>query len=104
MSTSAPVLLAGPGLLDALDAGATYVLTGAEARHAAVVQRRRPGERVDVVDTEGVRLRCRIASFEGGSLTAWDQRSEDQRSFAVHRITGVRAVPPGTAGPAGPAQ
>lgn len=69
MSTSAPVFLAGPGLLDALDAGATYVLTGAEARHAAVVQRRRPGERVDVVDTEGVRLRCRIASFEGGSLT-----------------------------------
>lgn len=63
------MFLAGPGLLDALDAGATYVLTGAEARHAAVVQRRRPGERVDVVDTEGVRLRCRIVSFEGGSLT-----------------------------------
>jgi predicted DNA-binding transcriptional regulator YafY len=29
---------------------------------------------------------------EGGSLTAHDHRSDDLRSFAVHRITTVRPV------------
>jgi predicted DNA-binding transcriptional regulator YafY len=29
---------------------------------------------------------------EGGSLTARDHRSDDDRSFAVHRITMVRPV------------
>ena len=53
---SAPVFLADPGSLDAYDAGSTYVLGGAEGRHAAVVQRRHAGERVDVVDGAGVRL------------------------------------------------
>jgi hypothetical protein len=28
--------------------------------------------------------------LEGGSLTAHDHRADDQRAFAVHRITGVR--------------
>lgn len=53
---SAPVFLAGPGALDAFEAGSVYVLDGAEGRHAAVVQRRRAGERVDVVDGAGTRL------------------------------------------------
>ena len=61
---TAPVFLADPGSLDALDAGARYVLHGDEARHAGVVQRRRPGERVDVVDGAGVRLECVIAAVE----------------------------------------
>jgi hypothetical protein len=30
---------------------------------------------------------------EGGTLTAYDERSGDERDFAVHRITDVRAVP-----------
>lgn len=68
MTTSAPVFLAGPGLLDSCAPGTRYVLEGAEARHAGVVQRRRPGERVDVVDTEGVRLRCRISEVGTGRL------------------------------------
>lgn len=29
---------------------------------------------------------------EGGSLTALDHRSDDERTFAVHRITVVRPV------------
>jgi len=29
---------------------------------------------------------------DGGQLTAFDHRSEDVRTFAVHRITGVRPV------------
>lgn len=66
--SSAPVFLAGRGLLDGLEAGARYVLEGPEARHAGVVQRRRPGERVDVVDGAGVRLRCVITAVEPGRL------------------------------------
>ena len=31
-------------------------------------------------------------SIEGGSLTAHDQRADDVRSFAVHRITTVRML------------
>ena len=30
---------------------------------------------------------------EGGWLTAHDHRSDDTRTFAVHRITTVRAIP-----------
>lgn len=53
---SAPVFLAEPGSLAGYTAGSVYVLAGAEGRHAAVVQRRHVGERVDVVDGAGVRL------------------------------------------------
>ena len=53
---SAPVFLADPGSLRDVVAGGTYLLGGTEGRHAGVVQRRAPGERVDVVDGAGVRL------------------------------------------------
>ena len=33
-------------------------------------------------------------SLDGGSLTAHDHRSDDVRTFAVHRITTVRPLPP----------
>src|SRR4051812_15618044 len=52
---SAPVFLADSSLRDVV-AGSTYLLGGAEGRHAGVVQRRTPGERGDVVDGSGVRL------------------------------------------------
>jgi 16S rRNA (uracil1498-N3)-methyltransferase len=55
---SAPVFLADGGDLRAFAAGDVYVLDGAEGRHAGVVQRRGPGERIDVVDGGGVRLCC----------------------------------------------
>lgn len=53
---SAPVFLAEPGALDDVQPGDTYRLTGPEGRHAAVVQRRAAGERVDVADGRGARL------------------------------------------------
>jgi 16S rRNA (uracil1498-N3)-methyltransferase len=53
---SAPVFLAEPGSLQDVVPGGTYLLAGTEGRHAGVVQRRAPGERVDVVDGVGVRL------------------------------------------------
>lgn len=53
---TAPVFLTEPGGLSEVSAGGDYLLQGTEARHAGVVQRRNPGERVDVVDCRGVRL------------------------------------------------
>ena len=61
---SAPVFLAEPGALGGMGVGSVYVLDGDEGRHAAVVQRRRPGERVDVVDGAGVRLRARVTAVD----------------------------------------
>ncbi|HWS57021.1 MAG TPA: 16S rRNA (uracil(1498)-N(3))-methyltransferase [Actinotalea sp.] len=65
---SAPVFLAEPGSLADVAVGGTYQLEGAEARHAGIVQRRRVGERVDVVDGAGVRLRCAISAVQTGRL------------------------------------
>lgn len=64
---SAPVFLAETSLA-AHGAGSTYVLDGAEGRHAAVVQRKRAGERVDVVDGAGVRLVCTVSAAEGSQV------------------------------------
>src|SRR5690606_20699690 len=68
VTSTPPVFLAGPGLLDGYGAGDRYVLEGAEARHAGVVQRRRPGERVDVADGAGVRLECVVEGVAPGRL------------------------------------
>ncbi|SKC68331.1 16S rRNA (uracil(1498)-N(3))-methyltransferase [Krasilnikoviella flava] len=65
---SAPVFLAEGGALGALAAGDVYLLDGAEGRHAGVVQRRGPGERLDVVDGAGTRLRCVVDAVEGGEV------------------------------------
>ncbi len=53
---SAPVFLAAPGSLADVAVGGVYLLDGTEGRHAGVVQRRAPGERIDVVDGAGHRL------------------------------------------------
>ena len=75
---SAPVFLAEAGGLtdDAtgsglagFPAGSLYVLDGAEGRHAGVVQRRGVGEHVDVVDGDGLRLRCVIELVEAAQVS-----------------------------------
>ncbi|MFP3712754.1 16S rRNA (uracil(1498)-N(3))-methyltransferase [Puerhibacterium sp. TATVAM-FAB25] len=67
---SAPVFLADGGApVAAVAPGATYTLGGTEGRHAGVVQRKRAGERVDVVDGAGTRLRCTVVQADGGTLT-----------------------------------
>jgi 16S rRNA (uracil1498-N3)-methyltransferase len=58
---TAPVFLSEPGTLDGLAPGGTFLLGGTEGRHAGVVQRRAPGERVDVVDGAGTRLVGEVA-------------------------------------------
>ncbi|WP_024287890.1 16S rRNA (uracil(1498)-N(3))-methyltransferase [Cellulomonas sp. KRMCY2] len=91
---SAPVFLAGPGLLDGHGAGSSYVLEGAEARHAGVVQRRRAGERVDVVDGAGVRLSCTIADVEPGRLVLTVAERHDEPAPTV-RIVLAQALAKG---------
>ncbi len=65
---SAPVFLAEAGV-DHVVAGDRYVLDGAEGRHAGVVQRKGRGERVDVVDGDGLRLRCVVEDADAGRVT-----------------------------------
>lgn len=65
---SAPVFVAPAGALSSLTVGDEYVLDGAEGRHAAVVQRRGPGERVDVVDGRGARAQCTVLEARGPEL------------------------------------
>ena len=66
---SAPVFLAESARLEQYPAGSVYVLDGPEGRHAGVVQRRRAGEQIDVVDGEGLRLRCTIRDVHDAQVT-----------------------------------
>lgn len=65
---SAPVFLAGEGTLDGVRVGDEYLLDGTEGRHAGVVQRRGPGERIDVVDGAGVRLETVVETVADDGL------------------------------------
>ncbi|AEG44715.1 16S rRNA (uracil(1498)-N(3))-methyltransferase [Isoptericola variabilis] len=65
---SAPVFLAEGGGLADVAPGDAYLLDGTEGRHAGVVQRRGPGERLDVVDGAGVRLRCVVEQVTGDGV------------------------------------
>lgn len=72
---SAPVFLVEPGALDAAEVAGELLLGGSEGRHAGVVQRRSPGERVDVVDGAGVRVRATVArvTADGVLLTVLER-------------------------------
>ena len=83
---SAPVFLTGPGLLTGLGPGDAYVLEGAEGRHAGVVQRRRQGERVDVADGAGTRLRCAIAESDAGRLVLTVLERDDEPAPPVRLV------------------
>lgn len=61
---SAPVFLSADDL-SRVAPGEVYVLGGDEGRHAGVVQRRGPGETLDVVDGGGIRLRGVVESVDG---------------------------------------
>ncbi|PFG43633.1 16S rRNA (uracil1498-N3)-methyltransferase [Isoptericola jiangsuensis] len=62
------MFLADDGTLAGVVVGDLYALGGAEGRHASVVQRRDVGERVDVVDGAGTRLRGVVAAVEPGEV------------------------------------
>lgn len=84
---SAPVFIC----LAAADAvvGDVVTLTGAEARHAGTVQRRREGERLDLVDGGGRRVRGPIVAVRDGEL---DVRVDDAACDDDPPITLVQAL------------
>jgi predicted DNA-binding transcriptional regulator YafY len=51
---------------------------------------------ISYVDNHGTRTDRVVepVSVEGGVLTAHDHRTDDTRTFAVHRITTVRPAEP----------
>ena len=83
---SAPVFFAEPGSLRDVTVGSTYLLDGAEGRHAGVVQRRGPGERVDVVDGAGVRLRGVVVAVEAAGVRL------EVREHVVEPVAGIGLV------------
>jgi 16S rRNA (uracil1498-N3)-methyltransferase len=62
---TAPVFLVTAATLADLSVGDEVTLDGPEGRHAFVVQRRRVGERIDLVDGAGTRASTRIAQVTG---------------------------------------
>jgi 16S rRNA (uracil1498-N3)-methyltransferase len=81
-------LLLGPGPL---------VLSGAEGRHAAVVRRLRPGERVDVGDGAGLIASCVVTGVHRDQLElAVESRREVPRPRPS--ITVIQAIPKGDRG------
>lgn len=83
---SAPVFLAESGRLEAYPPGSAYVLDGPEGRHAGVVQRRRAGEQIDVVDGAGLRLRCTIDEVHDSQVTLRVDESCRDREPVPHLV------------------
>jgi 16S rRNA (uracil1498-N3)-methyltransferase len=67
---SAPLFLLPAGTLDRADVGAEVVLDGAEARHAVQVRRIGVGERVDLADGTGTRVKGVVRRVAGAGSTA----------------------------------
>ncbi|RJS46331.1 helicase-associated domain-containing protein [Nocardioides cavernaquae] len=76
----------GSALVASTPAGAVAALRAAVEGGESVV--------IEYLDNHGSRGERIVDPLrvEGGQLTAYDHRSEDRRSFAVHRISSVRAV------------
>jgi 16S rRNA (uracil1498-N3)-methyltransferase len=80
-----------------LEAGDVVVLSGAEGRHAAVVRRLRPGERIDVGDGAGLVAECVVTRVSGSELgLAVTSRREVPRPSPV--VTVIQAIPKGDRG------
>lgn len=65
---SAPVFVTTPQVAESAQNGDLVILDGPEGRHAGVVQRRAPGEAIDLVDGHGVRLHGVIETVAGSSV------------------------------------
>jgi 16S rRNA (uracil1498-N3)-methyltransferase len=74
-----------------------FSLSGAEGRHASVVRRLRPGERIDVGDGAGLVASCVITAVRGQSLElAVESRREEPRPSPA--IAVIQAIPKGDRG------
>ncbi len=66
---SNPVFFTAPGTLEQQVPGSTFVLEGAEARHAVTVKRLAVGEAVDIADGAGRRITGTVAAVGPSELT-----------------------------------
>lgn len=89
----------GSAGLAGLGGGDEIVLSGAEGRHAAVVRRLRPGERVDVGDGAGLIAECVVASGRrDGDGLRLAVKSRRMVPRPEPTITVVQAIPKGDRG------
>ncbi len=74
--------------------GDLITLDGGEARHAALVLRVRPGERVGVLDGAGQELGCEVTACVGHrvSLKVRERKAHPKPSY---RVTLLQAIPKG---------
>ncbi len=78
--------------------GELLVLSGAEGRHAAVVRRLRPGERVDVGDGAGLVAECVVVGLIRGGGLELEVRSRRRVPPPDPAITVIQAIPKGDRG------
>lgn len=90
---SAPVFLVEPAQLD----GELATLTGGEARHAAVVQRLGPGERLDLTDGAGTVAACEVVESRKSGLVC-RVLSRRHEAPGSPRFVAVQALPKGDRG------
>jgi 16S rRNA (uracil1498-N3)-methyltransferase len=96
--TTAPVFHADrAALTGAAQAGTGVRLDGPEGRHAALVRRLRPGERVDLTDGAGALARCTVRRAEGAALDL-DMVDFVDVPAPEPRITVVQALAKGDRG------
>ncbi len=91
---SNPVFFTAAGTLDGLGIGDTFVLDGAEARHAVTVKRLEIGEAVDIADGAGKRLTGTVAESGQGTLTVVASAVQEEGRPAV-RLVLVQALAKG---------
>lgn len=95
---TAPTFLAPPADLMALQPGDSYTLSGAEGRHARVVQRLTVGQRLDLVDGDGLRLKCAVAGGNPSAApsskdelpcTVFEREAEPQPNPTITLVQGL---------------
>jgi len=91
---SAPVFLTASDALVGAGPGDSVVLDGAEGRHAAVVRRLRPGERVVVTDGLGTSVECSVAEVSKSGLVC-DVHNRRSVPAPSPRLVVVQALPKG---------
>ena len=83
--------------LAAARVGATVEVEGEEARHAVVVRRTAPGERVVLTDGRGTAATC-VVTGTGKNLLAVEVEDVASQPEPLPRVTVVQAVPKGDRG------
>ncbi|BAS12131.1 ribosomal RNA small subunit methyltransferase E [Arthrobacter sp. Hiyo8] len=91
---SNPVFFTAAGSLDGLGPGDSFMLDGAEARHAVTVKRLEIGEAVDIADGAGKRLTGTVAESGQGTLTVVASAVQEEHQPAV-RLVLVQALAKG---------